>query len=147
MKENNSTRRRLEALITVFELAEHHEVVVSGAAKALLDTIGQLMLHEVQEFKKWDNTTMSIELIRMERRITAAAGEPDPLGDIMEMIVGAMGKGAQVEVITGDRLSSIMYEIKKRTQPKQDGKSDGGATPQADTGLNPAAAWPFGAKE
>jgi len=175
MKENNTTRRRLEALITVFELFEKHEVKVPHAAGALIDTVGQLMLHEIQQAKGWDNTTMSIELIRMEREVARASGQPEsPLDGLMEIIMAAMSGGAKVEVVSGDSIGKMLDELRKRTA-----KSDAGATPQRERatrdggiatpegngatgtdsaagvpnpeapagGLNPAAAWPFGTKD
>ncbi len=163
MKENNSTRRRLEAMITVFELFEKHEVKVPHAAGALIDTVGQLMLHEIQQAKGWDNSTMSIELIRMEREVARASGQPEsPLDGLMEIIMAAMSGGAKVEVVSGDSIGKMLDELRKRTA-----KSDASATPQegtvrpdhgehparsagarpapdAPSDLNPAAAWPFG---
>lgn len=153
MKENNDIRRRLEALITVFELAEHHEVVLPKPIVMLLDTTGKLMLNHVHRTKEWTDAQLSIELMMMERKIAAAAGEPaSPLDGLIDVIMQAMAGGAKVEVVDlgkvqsrggeglgDDPLSKIMQmmdDIAQRTrkaseghQAGQDGKADGGATP------------------
>ena len=134
MQENANVRRRLEAMITVFEMAEHHSVVLPKSIGMLLDTTGKMMLSYVASEKKWEASQITLELAKMESRIRAAAGEPDPLAEIMELIGAAMAGNMKVEVVAAKDIHSMLDQLAKRAP-----KADGGAEPSTGNGATDAA--------